>query len=232
MHSTRVSPGCSSRLVSSGSSGLLAARQAQRQSAAPPGSGGSCRRRAGRPGRGGRRGPCGASRWRGPPRRTCRWRTVPSPVRAGRPRPVPCAVPGVCPSTTYARRTIRSCPMTAAASVSCPSTSPIITPTRPSPSGITSYQSPPMSRPIRAERYRTAISAPGTSGIRRGSMARWSPSARSCSCSKRMARWRLCAMPLPRAISRLRSSAVKSPSPPVEQPERRRWAVPCAISGR
>ncbi len=61
-------------------------------------------------------------------------------------------VAGAWPSVAYARRTIRSWPMTAAAWVSWPWTSPMTAPTRPPGSGIASYQSPPMSRPIRAER--------------------------------------------------------------------------------
>ncbi len=61
-------------------------------------------------------------------------------------------VPGECPSAAYARSTIRSWPMTAAACVSWPWTSPMTAPTRPPGSGMTSYQSPPMSWPIRADR--------------------------------------------------------------------------------
>ncbi len=61
-------------------------------------------------------------------------------------------VAGLCPSAAYARSTMRSCPMTAAACVSWPCTSPMTAPTLPPGSGITSYQSPPMSRPSLAER--------------------------------------------------------------------------------
>ena len=51
--------------------------------------------------------------------------------------------PGSSPSAAYARTTERSWPIAEAASMSCPTTSPITTPTAPSPSRIRSYQSPP-----------------------------------------------------------------------------------------
>lgn len=55
------------------------------------------------------------------------------------------------PLPAYARSAIRSWPMIAAACVSWPCTSPTTMPTRSRGSAITSYQSPPTSRPLHAE---------------------------------------------------------------------------------
>ena len=51
------------------------------------------------------------------------------------------------PSTAYARSAVRIWPMRVAASALCPWTSPMTRATWLSGSGITSYQSPPTSRP-------------------------------------------------------------------------------------
>src|SRR5664280_1998562 len=77
---------------------------------------------------------------------------------------------GGCSSSRYARTTLRTCPIIAAAARSCPWTSPITNAVQPLRSGTTSYQSPPTSFP-EPGRYRAANSIPDTSGRFGGSSA-------------------------------------------------------------
>ncbi len=110
--------------------------------------------------------------------------------------------PGSAAAAATARSPTRTWPMKAAASTSCPWTSPIENPRAPSGSRNPSYQSPPMARPCLAGAYRAAVRSPGSSGSAAGRSSRCSASAsstRACCSSARSRAW---AVSRPSSVSR------------------------------